>query len=234
MPDPLLLDRLREATQRLVRSVDAMSDADWRAPSLLPDLSRAHVVAHLVLNAEGITGALTGLTRGEPTPMYVSPEARDDDIAELSTAAVHPVRDRLLGSTGALVQALGAVPEAAWGQQVERVPGGATFPAAALPAMRWREVEIHHADLDVGYTRADWSPELADHLLESMTAGRDEPSGFRVHAVDLDRTRDLGDLASGAPTVSGTAADLGWWLSGRGEGEGLIVDRGDLPQIGAW
>ena len=28
---------------------------------------------------------------------------------------------------------------------------------AMVPTMRLREVEIHHADLDAGYTRSDWS-----------------------------------------------------------------------------
>jgi maleylpyruvate isomerase len=38
----------------------------------------------------------------------------------------------------------------------------------------------------------------------------------------------------GGPTVTGSAADLGWWLTGRGSGEGLTSDSGTLPGIGAW
>jgi maleylpyruvate isomerase len=30
-------------------------------------------------------------------------------------------------------------------------------PASYLPMMRWREVEIHHADLGRGFTWSDWS-----------------------------------------------------------------------------
>ena len=51
-----------------------------------------------------------------------------------------------------------------------------------------------------------------------------------LHAVDVDRTWQGGP---GAPTVTGTAADLAWWLTGRGSGEGLTSD-GDLPGIEAW
>jgi maleylpyruvate isomerase len=52
-----------------------------------------------------------------------------------------------------------------------------------------------------------------------------------VHAADLDRTWHLGD---GGPTVTGTAAALGWWLTGRGGSEGLASDDGAVPSIEAW
>ena len=38
----------------------------------------------------------------------------------------------------------------------------------------------------------------------------------------------------GTPTVAGTLPDLGWWLSGRGDGEGLTARDGDLPPVAAW
>ena len=34
--------------------------------------------------------------------------------------------------------------------------------------------------------------------------------------------------------VSGTGGDLGWWLTGRGQGGGLAADPGGLPRIGPW
>ena len=85
MPDDITkTELLHESTQRLVRTVDSLPDAAFAEPSGLPDWTRAHVIAHLALNAEGLAGALTGLVQGEPTPMYSSPEARDADIAELA------------------------------------------------------------------------------------------------------------------------------------------------------
>ena len=46
------LEELQEATNRLIRTVDGFTGDDWDAPSGLPDWSRAHVVAHLALNAD--------------------------------------------------------------------------------------------------------------------------------------------------------------------------------------
>jgi hypothetical protein len=36
------------------------------------------------------------------------------------------------------------------------------------------------------------------------------------------------------PHVHGAAADLAWWLAGRGAGEGLTVTGGELPALGPW
>ncbi len=233
--DPAAIDALHDATRRLVRSVDSLDDEGWRAPSLLPDWSRAHLVAHLVLNAEGLAGALEGLRAGEPAPMYVSPEARDHDIEELSVVEVHPVRDRLLASTSRFADAVAAMDEQHWGQRIKRVPGGITFAAAAVPAMRWREVEIHHADLMVGYSHRDWPTNFTEAALTSMTARLEDLSpGFHLVLTDLEASREISSVGPDAPVVRGTAADAAWWLSGRGDGTGMSSERGDLPQIGAW
>src|SRR4051794_40232697 len=61
MPDPRLVELLDSGTRRLVRCVDAIPDDQWIRPSLLPGWSRSHVVAHLTLNAEGLSGALEGV-----------------------------------------------------------------------------------------------------------------------------------------------------------------------------
>ena len=229
------INALHDATQRLVRSVDGLTDDDWRAPSLLPDWSRAHLVAHLVLNAEGLAGALEGLRAGESVPRYVSPGARDHDIEELSADEVHQVRDRLLASTSRFADAVAAMEEEHWGERIERVPGGVTFAAAAVPAMRWREVEIHHADLGVGYERGDWPTAFAEAAVDSMAARlRDLSPGFRLVLTDVGGVREIGSVDPDAPEVRGRAADAAWWLSGRGDGTGMSSEGGDLPQIGAW
>ncbi len=230
-----VIDRVHDATQRLIRSVDGLTAEDWRAASLLPGWSRAHLVAHLVLNAEGLAGALEGLRAGESVPMYVSPEARDHDIEELSADEVHPVRDRLMASTSRFADAVAAMEEEHWGERIERVPGGITFAAAAVPAMRWREVEIHHADLLLGYGHRDWPTAFADAAVDSLSIRlRDSSPGFRLVLTDVDREREVGSVAPDAPVVRGTAADAAWWLSGRGDGTGMTSEGGELPQIGAW
>lgn len=231
MPDEPQVDVLHAATVRLVRTVDALATPAWSGPSLLPGWTRAHVVAHLALNAEGLAGALAGVMADRPTPMYASQEARDSDIEELAGHDPSFLRDRFLAATTVLADALVAVPDDRWGTSIERTPGSdRTFTAGGVAGMRWREVEIHHADLDAGYTRADWPPEFVVHLVEG-TSTRPGVPGMVAHATDLDRDWTFGD---GGPVVSGRAADLGWWLTGRGDGDGLTSGSGELPRMGAW
>ena len=67
------------------------------------------------------------------------------------------IRDRLLGACTGLADAIAAMPEDAWDGEIERTPAGAASRRRLVPTMRLREVEIHHADLDAGYTRTDWA-----------------------------------------------------------------------------
>lgn len=200
------------------------------APSLLPGWSRAHVVAHLVLNAEALARVLEGQRAGEPRTMYDDQQARDRDIEELSRADLSALRERLDSAVAAFGRARAAMTDEDAAAHFERTPGGQVIKVANIPVMRLREVEIHHADLGLDYSRTDWPDDFSALLVESMTRYVD--GTFRVTAVDLGRTWQLG-TGEGGPEVSGTAADLGWWLTGRG-GDGLVADGGDLPRIGAW
>ena len=222
---------LPEATRQLIRSADSLADDEYAAPSGLPGWTRGHVLAHLALNAEGLAGALRGILEGTRTTMYASQEARDGDIEALAAEGPSEIRTRLLGATTDLADALEALPDDQWDTTFDRVPGGRTMVAGAVPRMRLQEVEIHHADLAADYSYDGWTPAFATILLDGM-GPRDETVGaFQVRASDLGRTWTFGD---GGPTVTGTGGALGWWLTGRGSGEGLTSDSGALPQIGAW
>ena len=228
-PSPELIAR---ADRALVRTVDSLSGTEYAEPSQLPGWTRAHVVAHLALNAEGLAGVLHGAHTGSPRPMYASPEARDDDIADLAAGDTAELRERLLAATARFAVAVDAMHDQDWQGRFERTPGGPTFALGNVLLMRLREVEIHHADLDAGYSAADWPEAFRAILLESMTK-RPYPGPFTVRPTDLDRTWRYGD-GDGGPVVSGTAAALGWWLTGRGSGEGLTSDTGDLPEVEPW
>jgi maleylpyruvate isomerase len=231
---------LAEASARLVRTVDGFHADDWSAPSRLPGWTRAHVVAHLGLNAAGMARALHGIVADddevEPRTMYDSDEQRAQDIAELATADTSDLRGRLLAGVTILQDAIDAVPDDQWETRVERTPGGRTMRAGALPGMRWRELEIHHVDLDAGYTTAAWSNAFAEHLLDAMVTRLRPDEAFEVKPHDSGRTWVVGDGEAEypVPVVAGPAADLGWWLTGRPAPDTWSCSRGELPSITRW
>lgn len=226
MPSAEDFESLHHSDQRLVRTVDSLETDQWRDPSLLPDWTRAHVVAHLALNAEGFAGALEGLISGDHTPIYPSNEARNDGIDELADAEARVIRERLFAATQRLRDAMEHLTAEHWDATVNRLPEGPVWPTSGLVEARQREVEIHHADLGLDYTHQDWPTEFAVHLLDSVAGSQD----FAVHATDLGRTWSV---EADEPVVSGSTADLGWWLIGRGPGDELTCEGG-LPDLNPW
>ena len=192
MAEPALLALLEGGTRRLIRSVDAMTDEQWASPSLLPGWSRAHVVAHLALNAEALSGAIEGVHEGRPVPMYATDAQRDADIEELAAAPLAELRARFLGSSSVIGEWIEELADNLADQLVERTPGGRAFRAGDVGAMRVREIEIHHADLGLDLTAADWSPEFVDLVLTTRAAAH-AGSPFTAHATDLERSYAFGE-----------------------------------------
>lgn len=230
--DPGDLSGLTPSSQTFTRTVDALTEEDLAAPSLLPGWTRAHVVAHVALNGASLAAVIDGLVHDNAVAMYSSDEQRDGDIAELAGADAGELRERQLTSTTEFADAVGLMGETHWSGRFDRLPGGPTWPIVTVVPTRRRELEIHHVDLGTSYTRADWPDDFVVELLEAVTLDHQASGPFQVRATDLGRDWSVG--GDGGPTVRGTGADLGWWLTGRGEGVGLAADTGDLPRLGPW
>jgi len=224
------LDDLVAATQRLIRTVDSLGDDTFAEPSLLPGWTRAHVVAHLTLNAEGLAGVLRGVVEGRDVPMYESNDSRATAIDTLAATTPADLRERFLGSTTLVEDAVVAVPAGGWvGDWRRTSSGGEQFPRIAIPAMRHVEVEVHHADLGAGYGPRHWPEEFVAATFHRVVADHADGPGAVLRGPQ-------GDVALGGgagPVVTGALADLTWWLLGRGTGQGLVGDP-HLPELGPW
>jgi maleylpyruvate isomerase len=220
-------DRLADvydATTRYLRTLDGLTPERLAEPSPLPGWSRAHVAAHLALHALGTTRALTGLARGERLPVYDSVEKRAEDIEATAALPADELRELSFDACDRWKSAIEAVED--WDGVMERTPGTGPFTAAECVHMRWREVEIHHADLDAGYGPADWPDAFTTYLLGVLVADRGREHDLTLRTPDRELV-----LGSGGPVVEGAAADLAWWLLGRGGGAGLA---GEVPTLGPW
>jgi maleylpyruvate isomerase len=135
------------AHQRLLARLDALADFDPGQPSLLPDWTVGHVLTHLARNADSGIRMLDGLDQYEG-----GADGRQADIE----AGAGRSRDELVadvrGSIWRLEQRWAQEP--AWdGPPANAIAG--VVPRHELPFRRWRETEVHHADLGLGYTFAD-------------------------------------------------------------------------------
>ncbi|MEU6485248.1 maleylpyruvate isomerase family mycothiol-dependent enzyme [Streptomyces sp. NPDC046887] len=217
------LAALREATDRLLSAAASLDETALAEPSRLPGWTRGHVLAHLARNADALVNVLQGL------PMYVSGEARDQDI-ERDAPRPPAVQLADVRDTAARFDAEGAVP-ADWERLVE-LRNGVTDRAARVPFRRLQEIELHHVDLGIGYELEDlperFTGQETDFLADRFSGLATVPP---TRLLAGGREWRTGGREGGEVTVSGSPADLVGWLAGRRDGAALTVSGGPLPVL---
>jgi maleylpyruvate isomerase len=222
------------ATRRLLDTARTLSDDGVRAPSLLPDWSRGHVLTHIARNADGLSNLLGGAAAGEQRTAYPSAEARNADI---EAGSRRPIEEQIADIEAAherFESAVSRVRPEQWGFEQAWGSAGQTREASHLLEARLREVAIHHIDLDAGYTAADWSPEFALLILRSALPAF-EARGLRacvLRPTDIDATVEAN--GGSALEISGPAHALATWLLGRDEGAAVTATGGTLPTPPKW
>jgi maleylpyruvate isomerase len=230
--DPLLLAaEVAKSDERLLATAH---DLDISAPSLLPGWTVGYVLTHIARHSDASVRLLTWALTGVETPMYPSLESRN---AGISAGAGRPLDEQLadISETNARFAAsVDAMTPAAWGNTVRHLTGRVLTPQQVVWS-RWRELEVHHVDLDAGYHPADWPESFTLHLLREVVAdlGKWE-GGFTASAEDVAFEAKIG--AAPAPiTVRGPAWALAAFLIGRASGDALRTDpAGQLPPVPTW
>jgi len=170
-----LSDQIDQATQRLLDTARIITDADLRAPSLLPGWTRAHVLAHVARNADAMRNVLGGVRTGEDRPGYASAEAREAGIEQDAGRPARELTTDLADSAMALRTVARQLPDEGWQVPVRMLDPGPRFPAAELLTRRLVEVELHHGDLGAGYGPAGWPAAFAAmELGEPMRSWRQD------------------------------------------------------------
>src|SRR6266550_7232301 len=121
------LDRLAAATDRLLATAAALSDARAREPSLLPGWSRGHVLTHIARNADGLANLLRWAGTGRETPMYASAASRTADIEAGAGRPAAELAADVAGTAEAFAAEAASLPADAWAAQVRALQGPA-FP----------------------------------------------------------------------------------------------------------
>jgi maleylpyruvate isomerase len=207
MPAPTeAIARVAAAQQRFDGAIAALSDADVRRESLLPDWTVGHVLTHVARNADSHTRRTEAAGRNEMVDQY--PGGWEGREAEIQSGARRTAKD-LVGdvrtSAEKMHAAWSAAPEAAWTNTTCDV-GGRERPLSDLVWRRWQELEVHLVDLGIGITHRDWPDDfVAEWLPRLQVFFADRPAT----PAGLDERDELA------------------WLYGR-------LQRDDLPVLPSW
>jgi len=207
--------RLMESTQSLLGNTIAIDDAQWLCLSRLPGWTRAHVAAHLARNADALAGVMQELRQNGPTSLYESDDAHFDQIERGSERTAMELQVDLDASAGRLDASFNGLPGLPPDRLVCLSPT-MTVRLDRLPVARLNEVVLHHIDLDVGFTCADVSDEVAHWLLAYNAERVGRSSGYPAIRLASDSGVNAVIGGPGHPIIAhGQDNQLLGWLTGR-------------------
>jgi maleylpyruvate isomerase len=171
------LDGARAAHASLLADLDGLDDATAGAASLLPHWTRGHVLTHLARNADSNTQMFVAAARGEVSPQYPggADQRRGDIEAGHGRTAVELVAD-LAAAVDRLEIAWAETSDATWATGRGVSSGRGPVPLSEWVFSRWRETEVHHSDLALGFTWMNWSAAYVDEDLRRATAAYEAQS----------------------------------------------------------
>jgi maleylpyruvate isomerase len=145
----------RQAHRRLAETIKHLDDEVARRPSLLPDWTVGHVLTHIARNADSHVRMLRGALAGEHLEQYAGGyEQRAADIEAGSGRPASALVEDVLASAAELDNTFTEMTPEGWASH--GMGGGRPWPCTEMPPQRWREVEVHHLDLGMGYGIEDW------------------------------------------------------------------------------
>ena len=216
-----LVAAVAASTDQLASRVAELDDAEVRVPCALPGWSRGHLLTHLARNADGLRLAILSVRSGEAIPMYPSSASRDADIDAGASRPARIIIDDFALSAHALATDVRMMTSDQWrsSTQLSTVKGPSMVPAQSLLEMRLREVEIHHADLAVGYAFSSTAPATVHSLIgyAAQRLSSQGPHHLTLNATDTGHTYTV--LANTATAhehaAEAPASELLMYLTGR-------------------
>ena len=183
---------------------------DAGRPSLLPDWTLGHVLTHLARNADSHVHLFVEAADGRIGDQY--PGGSQQRAGDIGVGAARPAPDLvddLQVSCARLEAAWATAPPEVWEHGRARAGGAVEMAVHELPFRRWREVEVHHADLGLpGFGPDDWSSGYIRRELDRQ-----------LMAWRASRPMGMGGLPAAANSLP--AARRLAWLLGRIEVPGL-------------
>jgi maleylpyruvate isomerase len=228
------LDGCTQTHRRIEQALQGLTDALARRPALLPDWTVGHVVTHMARNADSHTRMVEAAQRGEAVTQYAGGQPERE--AAIAAGQGRPAAELLADLTSAhqrVESAWAAASDEVWATGLRRVASGFNTIAWAV-FQRWREAEVHFADLglpELG-APASWdalSPAYVEAELDELIPSlhRRVPEGEAVLLVAGDRPSRVYGTGDKPVEIRASAGRTLQYLMGRG---------GDLawPALPSW
>lgn len=195
MAVPILeIEGCKSAHRRLLATVEGLTEEQPRRPSRLANWTVAQVLTHIARNADSVVRRLEGAARGEVVDQYPGGvRGRESDIEAGAARSAHELVDDVRSSALAVEAACASLPPPAWDRLTRNVDGKEQ-PGRLVLFARWREVEVHHVDLNLGYSPTEWPTELVDAWLPDVLhglAGRADPRSLLAWSLGRGPAPDL-------------------------------------------
>jgi maleylpyruvate isomerase len=212
-------------------TISSLADAELGKPTRCEGWTRAHVIAHLVRDADAMTNLATWAVTGQEAPAYESQQQRDADIEVTARLSARELTSALEQADARLLEAVRRLKN---GVHLETLPTGLAggIHAFSLPARRTAEVIVHHNDLD---TTWEWHEADPDAVLDAIEVcvhrlqNHPESPGLQIVA----REGEEWTVGDGAHKIEGYYEALLPFLA-RGQMEGGLRHEGELPRLPPW
>ena len=205
------VEGLAASHQLLLERLGNLTDDMVARPSLLPEWTVGHVLAHIAHQGDSISRLFRAAELGEMVDQYEGGFAAR--VAAIERDASLSADEHVTGVRRSIYALEGAIASAREGWYGSaRMVSGIEVPVTDLPLRRWREVEVHMGDLGLAELQCvgpdSWSLDYVRHDLSVMTMQWKSRGSM-----------GLTDLPSQIRTQS-PAVRLGW-LMGRATIDGL-------------
>jgi maleylpyruvate isomerase len=225
------IGRMQRESAMVMATVTSLDDDEVRKPTKCEGWTRAHVIAHLALDADAMTNLATWAASGQEAPAYASREKRNADIEAAAGRSVAELAGALAQANDRLLEAFQALTDGVPVPTLPTVLSG-EINAFSLPARRTTELIVHHDDLDTTWEWHEADPEAILDAIEvcvlRLQADPHSP-GLRIVAGEGEEWV-VGD---GSFRIEGYYEELLPFLAREQVEEGLQYE-GELPNLPPW
>lgn len=166
------VEGLAASHQLLLERLGNLTDDMVARPSLLPEWTVGHVLAHIAHQGDSISRLFRAAELGEMVDQYEGGFAAR--VAAIKRDASLSADEHVTGVRRSIYALEGAIASAREGWYGSaRMVSGIEVPVTDLPLRRWREVEVHMGDLGLAELQCvgpdSWSLDYVRHDLSVMT-----------------------------------------------------------------